>query len=112
LGILPVIRLNNYENNYYEAEFYPGFFTYDRNQSTPTWRFWSFKTPTGEQFTSANLDYSYTNLSNSSISARQINKKIGLFGKSYLNRKSLYYFAPAEDMVDANEISRNYLTEI
>lgn len=110
LGILPVIRLNNYENNQYEAEFYPGFFTYDRNDNSPAWHFWSFKTPTGEQFVSANLNYEYSNLSGS-LSDRQINKSIGVVGKSYLNRKSLYYFTPASDIAAANEISYDYLTD-
>jgi hypothetical protein len=110
LGILPVIRLNNYENNQYEAEFYPGFFTYDRNDDSPAWHFWSFKTPTGEQFVSANLNYEYSNLSGS-LSDRQINKFIGVVGKSYLNRKSLYYFTPASDIAAANEISYDYLTD-
>lgn len=31
LCIVPVIRNNNYEHNYYETEYYPGIFLYDRN---------------------------------------------------------------------------------
>ena len=31
LCIIPVIRLDNYEHNYYSTEYYPGAFVYDRN---------------------------------------------------------------------------------
>lgn len=43
LCIIPVIRADNYEHNYYSTEFYPGAFLYDRNAAVPAWNFVSFK---------------------------------------------------------------------
>ena len=39
LCLIPLIRLNNYDENYYSAEYYPGAFLYDRNTEKPTWEF-------------------------------------------------------------------------
>lgn len=37
LAILPFIRDNNYEHNYYGAVWYPGIFIYNRNVASPEW---------------------------------------------------------------------------
>lgn len=42
LAVLPCVRLNNYEQNYYSEMWYPGIFTYNRNLTTPQWGFIPF----------------------------------------------------------------------
>lgn len=44
LVIIPRVRLNNYKENYYSEEFYPGILTYDRNNEEQTdFKFYSFE---------------------------------------------------------------------
>lgn len=38
LAVLPCIRINNYEHNYYGEMWYPGIFIYNRNTATPSWQ--------------------------------------------------------------------------
>ncbi len=42
LCLFPLIRLNNYDKNYYSAEYYPGAFIYDRNKDNPDWNIEEF----------------------------------------------------------------------
>lgn len=38
LAVLPCVRINNYEHNYYGEMWYPGIFIYNRNAATPSWQ--------------------------------------------------------------------------
>lgn len=42
LCIIPVIRLHNYDHNYYSTEYYPGVFLYNRNDDNNDWQFTPF----------------------------------------------------------------------
>lgn len=42
LVILPQIRYNNYERNYYETIYFPGVFIYNRNDLSPHWNIYAF----------------------------------------------------------------------
>lgn len=41
LAILPIIRIGNYEKNYYCKSCYPGIWTYNRNDDSPAWKIYS-----------------------------------------------------------------------
>lgn len=48
LALVPVIRINNYQHNYYETVQYPGVWVYNRNDDTPAWKIYDITTEQGE----------------------------------------------------------------
>ena len=75
LCIIPIIRYDNYEKNYFSSVYFPGAYLLDRNLSTHEWSYVKFN----NNIFKADMDFAYTGLN----SDNQLNKQLSAIGLAF-----------------------------